>query len=44
MNQVLESGSSETMHTLSQLAINELLARYGYPFISIVMKEPISRL
>ena len=34
MNQVLESGSSETMHTLSQLAINELLARYGYPFTS----------
>lgn len=34
MNQVMESSDSNRMHYLSQLAINELLARYGYTFTS----------
>lgn len=34
MNQVLESSDQNTMHARSQLAINELLARYGYTFTS----------
>lgn len=32
MNQVMESSDSDMMHKLSQLAINELLARYGFTF------------
>ena len=34
MNQVLESSDANMMHKLSQLAINELLARYGFKFTS----------
>lgn len=32
MDEVLNSSDKNTRHKLSQLAINELLARYGYPF------------
>ena len=34
MNEVLESSDPNMMHKLSQLAINELLARYGFTFTS----------
>ena len=34
MNEVLESSDPNMMHKLSQLAINELLARYGFKFTS----------
>ena len=34
MNAVMESSDSNMMHKLSQLAINEILARYGFPFTS----------
>jgi hypothetical protein len=34
MNQVMESSDSNMMHYYSQLAINELLARYGFKFTS----------
>lgn len=34
MNQVMESSDSYMMHYYSQLAINELLARYGFKFTS----------
>ncbi len=34
MNQVMESSDANVMHKLSQLAINELLARYGFTFTS----------
>ena len=34
MNEVMESSDSNRMHYLSQLAINELLARYGFTFTS----------
>lgn len=34
MNQVMESSDANMMHKLSQLAINEILARYGYRFTS----------
>ena len=32
MNEMLEAPDKETMNRRSQLAINELLARYGFPF------------